>query len=60
VSPVAPPTSAAAAPEPDAGVRLGFADGSDLSLDPDDPHTLALKAVADVLVHGGQHRRKHG
>jgi hypothetical protein len=35
-----------------AGVRLGFADGSDLHLDPNDPHSLALKAIADLLVHG--------
>jgi hypothetical protein len=42
------------APEPvhAPAVRLGFADGSDLNLDPSDPHTIALKAVADVLVAG--------
>jgi hypothetical protein len=42
------------------GVRLGFADGSDLQLDPDHPHSLALRAVADVLLHRGTHRRRAG
>jgi hypothetical protein len=31
-------------------VRLGFADGSERELDGADPHALALKAVADVLM----------
>jgi hypothetical protein len=39
------------------GVRLGFADGTDLPLDPEDPHTIALKAVAEVLTLKGTHRR---
>lgn len=42
------------------GVRLGFADGSDLQLDPEHPHSLALKAVADVLLHRGPNRRRAG
>ena len=40
------------------GVRLGFADGSDLHLDPDDPHTKALKAVADVLTRRDTHTKR--
>lgn len=39
-------------------VRLGFVDGSDLQLDPDHPHSLALRAVADVLLHRGTSRRQ--
>ena len=35
----------------DAGVVLGFADGTESELDGQDPHALALKAVADVLMH---------
>jgi hypothetical protein len=34
-----------------AEVRLGFLDGSGLHLSPDDPHALALKAIADALIH---------
>jgi hypothetical protein len=40
-----------------ADVRLGFEDGSDLRLDPNHPHSLALKAVADLLLHKGPNRR---
>lgn len=54
---VAPPGSVPPpAPHEDAastGVRLGFTDGSDVALDPDHPHSLALRAVADVLLHRG-------
>ena len=35
---------------PPTGVVLGFADGSESELDGADPHALALKAVADVLM----------
>jgi hypothetical protein len=42
------------------GVRLGFEDGSDLQLDPDHPHSLALKAIADMLLHRGPSRRRAG
>ena len=38
--PAAPPT----------GVVLGFADGSEHELGGSDPHAMALKAVADVLM----------
>lgn len=59
-TPTPSPTAPAAAPsdeaEPGAGVRLGFADGTDLHLDQADPYTIALKAVADVLVQKGPHR----
>jgi hypothetical protein len=59
----APPIEAAAAypsspPAEESPVRLGFADGSDVQLHPEDPHTRALKAVADVLTLKGPHRRK--
>lgn len=66
-TPQAPPTPPAAAspvafqaPEEnsDAGVQLGFADGSNVQLDPDHPHSLALRAVADVLLHRGPRRRQ--
>lgn len=62
---VAPSPATSAAPveehaEGSSGVRLGFEDGSDLHLDPDHPHSLALKAVADVLLHRGPHRRHAG
>jgi hypothetical protein len=36
--------------QPPTGVVLGFADGSESQLDGSDPHALALKAVADVLM----------
>jgi len=36
-----------------AGVRLGFADGSEVALDARDPSALALRAVADLLVQDG-------
>jgi hypothetical protein len=36
----------------DAGVRLGFADGTEVELGAGDPRALALRAVADVLVAG--------
>jgi len=39
----------AAAP---ADVRLGFADGSEVTLGAADPRAVALRAVADVLVRG--------
>jgi hypothetical protein len=42
---------------PPTGVRLGFSDGSALDLDPDDPHSAALRAVADVLAHRGPLRQ---
>jgi hypothetical protein len=46
-----PSVPAAEAGDPAApGVRLGFADGSTLDLDPQDPHSAALRAVAEVLV----------
>ena len=32
------------------GVRLGFADGSEVGLDERDPSAVALRAVADLLV----------
>jgi hypothetical protein len=38
-----------------AGVRLGFADGSEVALDERDPSALALRAVADLLVQDGPH-----
>ena len=38
------------AANPPAGVHLSFADGSELELEAGDPHALALKAVADVLM----------
>jgi hypothetical protein len=47
----------APAPEESSGVRLGFEDGSDLHLAPDHPHSLALKAIADVLTGRGPQRR---
>lgn len=53
--PVGPPVEAAVGP----AVRLGFNDGSDVHLDPDNPHTKALKAVADVLTLRGPHRRRN-
>jgi hypothetical protein len=43
------PPATAVTPE-SAGVRLGFADGSAVDLDPADPRAAALRAVADVLV----------
>jgi hypothetical protein len=52
-----PPVSAA---EDSSGVRLGFEDGSDLQLAPDHPHSLALKAVADILLHRGSSHRRAG
>lgn len=59
---VTPPVPVAAPPAAEqaddgSGVRLGFEDGSDLQLAPDHPHSLALKAVADILLHRGPHRR---
>ena len=32
------------------GVKLGFADGSEVALDDRDPRAAALRAVADVLI----------
>jgi hypothetical protein len=53
------PAAAGAAPDDmSMGVRLGFADGSDVQLAPDHPHSLALKAVADVLLHKGPFHRR--
>jgi len=37
-------------PAPAAGVRLGFADGTEVELDGSHPSTVALRAVADLLV----------
>ena len=37
-------------PAPSAGVRLGFADGSEVELESGHPSALALRAVADLLV----------
>jgi hypothetical protein len=34
------------------GVRLGFADGSEVALVDGDPRAVALRAVADLLVRG--------
>lgn len=39
----------AAPPEP-AGVRLGFADGTELELDGTHPSAVALRTVADVIA----------
>ena len=41
-------------PQP-AGVRLGFADGTAVELDPSDPRAKKLKAVAAFLTHRGPH-----
>ncbi|MDQ1710942.1 MAG: hypothetical protein QOE45_392 [Frankiaceae bacterium] len=38
--------------EPDARVRLGFADGTTLALEPDDPRAVALFAAAARLTEG--------
>lgn len=59
VEPVSVPVSAPdEIPAAASGVRLGFADGSDLQLDPDHPHSLALKAIADILLHRGPFHRR--
>lgn len=41
----------AAMPPPESSVTLGFADGSELELADTDPRAVALKAVADALMH---------
>jgi len=46
---VAVPVNDEAAP-PAYGVRLGFADGTEVGLDDRDPSAMALRAVADLLV----------
>jgi len=53
--PAAPtaPASTVGVPVQTAGVRLGFADGSEVALDERDPSALALRAVADLLVQDG-------
>jgi hypothetical protein len=38
--------------EPDARVQLGFADGTTLALEPDDPRAIALFAAAARLTDG--------
>jgi hypothetical protein len=38
--------------EPDARVELGFADGTTLALEPDDPRAIALFAAAARLTEG--------
>lgn len=51
--PAHPPAEAVAQPPPSApqaGIQLGFADGTNVALDPSDPQAIALKKVADVLV----------
>lgn len=53
-APVAAPVPVAAGrPEGTAGVLLGFHDGSEVQLAAGDPRAQALRAVADVLLHGG-------
>jgi len=54
-SPALPATPAGPAPAVDVpvqatGVMLGFADGSNVSLEDGDPRAAALRAVADVLI----------
>jgi len=49
-APVAP---AVDVPVQSTGVRLGFADGSEVALDDRDPSAMALRAVADLLVQDG-------
>jgi hypothetical protein len=46
------PVGASPIETPTPGVRLGFADGTEVSLAVGDPRALALRAVADILVRG--------
>jgi hypothetical protein len=51
----APPAEPAVAPQPaqavePVGVRLGFADGTEVALDHSHPSAVALKTVADVIT----------
>jgi hypothetical protein len=46
------PLPAVVPPRP--GVRLGFADGSHVTLDDADPRSVALRAAADDLTMGEQ------
>jgi hypothetical protein len=39
---------------PSGAVHLGFTDGSEVELEGVDPRAVALKAVADVLMHRDQ------
>ncbi len=51
--PVPRATARPAPPPPGApGVRLGFADGTEVELDGSDPSARALRTVADVIVRG--------
>lgn len=49
-TPVASPTEASRPRAGDGGVRLGFSDGSLVDLPAGDPHALALRAVAGLLM----------
>ena len=46
----APPVEAFVPEEPRAGVQLGFADGSVMTLEDDDPRAVALRAAAARLT----------
>ena len=51
-APAVPTAPVAEAVPAQAGVRLGFHDGSEVELTSTDPRARALREVADVLLHG--------